>query len=813
MINQRAKYLPELFDMSSEDSILCKETLDLLEWPRLCDHLSTFASTPNGQLHCKNLFLPNDLGGSRCLSLETIEIAALDDLLDGGLSFKGVHGLAKTLNHCLKGGVASGEELLFIAETLSAARRLRRQIEENELRPTLSSLFVPLVSLPDLEKCLKFGIEEGGRVADRASQKLADLRGKSQEVRIASRDLLQDFVRRFSSLLQDNIVLQRHGRCVLAVKAGAANQIPGLVHDSSASGHTLFIEPQAAIPLGNRLRELEARIREEEQILLRKWSAMVGENFSSLSDLDRVLLKVDLALARARYGRWLGGVPARFEDDADAAFIFKDLRHPLLVWQQKREQGRRVVPTTVEAPSSIKVVAITGPNTGGKTVTLKSIGLAVLMARAGLLLPCKGIPSLPWCAQIFADIGDEQSIQQNLSTFSGHIKRIARILKAVVNGPTPSIVLLDEVGAGTDPSEGNALAIALLEELANRTRLTVATTHYGEIKALKYADQRFENASVAFNAETLSPTFELQWGIPGRSNALSISKRLGIAEKVIERANQLLGLRGDVEVNDVIRGLEEQRKRQQEAAEAAVALLARTELLHEELLKRWEIQNERSAQAQEIAREKLAESIRSGQEEVRQLIHRLRQEGADGEVARQVGKRLRRLQSDYLPTPDSINPNKKGWIPQIGEKIRLLPFGKSGEVIGISDDGAELTVQCGVLRSKLSLSAVESLDGLKPEKSLPKAQFSSTHAFRNHPTVRTKRNTIDVRGLRVHEAEAVVEECLRHSNGPIWVVHGIGSGKLKRGLHEWLQTLPYVARFSDADQPDGGVGCTVVWLD
>jgi DNA mismatch repair protein MutS2 len=244
-----------------------------------------------------------------------------------------------------------------------------------------------------------------------------------------------------------------------------------------------------------------------------------------------------------------------------------------------------VVPVSVAVGPQLRVVAITGPNTGGKTVTLKSVGLAALMARAGLFLPCAGTPRLPWCAQVLADIGDEQSLQQNLSTFSGHIRRIARILAAlpavggggagVVVEEGASLVLLDEVGAGTDPQEGAALATALLQQLADRARLTIATTHFGELKALKYADPRFENASVAFDEQTLAPTYRLQWGIPGRSNALAIARRLGLEEGVLERAAAQLLPRGEGQVNQVIEGLEQQRQRQQEAAEEAAALLAR----------------------------------------------------------------------------------------------------------------------------------------------------------------------------------------------------------------------------------------------
>ena len=786
-----------------------EETLELLEWPRLCQHLSSFTSTLQGRRHCCRGSLPESLSESLTLQARTQEMASLDGLLDGGLSFQGVGDLEMILLRCSKGGVASGEELLAVADTLGAARRLRRQIDDPELRPVCTALLSDVATLPELEQRLKFAIEEGGRVADRASAPLEGLRRQWQELRSRRRDKLQDLIRRWSAHLQDTVVAERNGRPVLAVKAGAGGQCPGMVHDSSASGSTVFVEPKSVVDLGNRLVDLDGRIRQEEQRVLAELSAVVAEQVDGLFALIAVLLHLDLALARGRYGQWLGAVPPQLEAASDAPFTLQNLRHPLLVWQERRERGSAVVPVSVDVSASLRVVAITGPNTGGKTVTLKSLGLAALMARAGLWLPCSGRPTLPWCAQVLADIGDEQSLQQSLSTFSGHVKRIGRILEAIGSGPAPALVLLDEVGAGTDPSEGSALATALLRVLADRARLTVATTHFGELKALKYSDSRFENASVAFDSETLSPTYHLLWGIPGRSNALAIATRLGLDAGVIDQARSLLSPRGDGETNTVIRGLEEQRQRQQAAAEDAAALLARTELLHEELLKRWETQKQYSAERQERGRQRLETSIRSGQKEVRQLIRRLRDDQADGETARKAGQRLRKLEDRHRP--EQLRRQHQGWRPQVGDRIRVLALGKAAEVLAVSDDGLQLNVRCGVMRSTVELSAVESLDGRKPEPPAPVVQIKARRGS-GAAEVRTSRNTIDVRGMRVHEAEAAVDDVLRGANGPVWVIHGIGTGRLKRGLRDWLASLAYVERVLDAEQGDGGAGCSVIWV-
>lgn len=797
------------------------ETQELLEWPRLAEQLAAFASTAAGRARCLALPLAPELATGRAWLGETAELLALDGLLDGGLSFDGVVDLAPLVQRCAKGGTAAGEALLDLALTLAAARRLRRQIEDPELRPCTSALVAELRTLPELEQRLRFCLEEGGRVADRASALLEAVRRQLQVVRGERRERLQELLRRYAPLLQDTIIASRSERPVLAVKAGAATQVAGLVHDSSASGSTVFIEPQAVISLGNRIRDLEGQERQLEQAVLHELSTLVADQAEALGQLHAVLVQLDAALARARYSAWIGAVRPELSDDPNGRFELRELRHPLLLWQQRRQGGQPVVPVSITVSEQLRVVAITGPNTGGKTVTLKSLGLAALMARAGLFLPCSGTPRLPWCSLVLADIGDEQSLQQSLSTFSGHIRRIARILEALAQPRVgASLVLLDEVGAGTDPQEGSALAAALLRHLADQARLTVATTHFGELKALKYGDARFENASVGFDVETLQPTYRLQWGIPGRSNALAIARRLGLLEPVLQQAEAQLAPLAAGDVNQVIAGLEDERQRQQEAAEEAAALLARTELLHEELLSRWEQQQLQSAELQEQRRQQLERSIRDGQNEVRRIIRRLRQGRGPavrstaelGETARQAGQRLRQLEQQHRPAPE--RREHRGWMPAVGERVRVLSLGKAGEVLALAADGRELTVRCGVMRLNLELSAIEGLQGEKPSPPpVPQVTVQANGSqLGRGPAVRTARNTIDVRGLRVHEAEAIVEEHLRSAPGPVWVIHGIGTGKLKRGLRQWLSTVPYVERVTDADQGDGGPGCSVIHL-
>ena len=392
----------------SEKTKIFKESLNLLEWPTLCSHLSTFAVTKQGRKICKSFDLPLDISLSQELLCQTIEIGSLDNSLDGGISFNGVHDLENILLICSKGGVAMGEDLLKVADTLRAARKLRKLIFDQLIRPRLSELLKDIATLPDLQKLLEFGLDDGGRIADRASPKLSELRRHRNAIRLQRKDILQDIIRKYSGLLQDNIISERYGRPVLAIKSGTSDQIKGMIHDSSASGNTDYVEPQAVISIGNRLAKIDSEIFDEERRLLTNWSKEVGLNRDAIAHLGKKLLQIEFSLARARYSKWLNGVPAILEEEENTSFKITDFRHPLLAWNDFHQKKNTVIPISFDVSPDLKVVAITGPNTGGKTVALKSIGLAVLMSKSGLLLPCKGTPRLPWCHNILADIGDEQ---------------------------------------------------------------------------------------------------------------------------------------------------------------------------------------------------------------------------------------------------------------------------------------------------------------------------------------------------------------------------------------------------------------------
>ncbi|MEL7330944.1 MAG: endonuclease MutS2, partial [Cyanobacteria bacterium J06560_2] len=527
----------------------------------------------------------------------------------------------------------------------------------------------------------------------------------------------------------------------------------------------------------------------------------------------------DLATARARYGLWMDGNAPRFVEKEQ--ITLRQLKHPLLLWQQKKEQSGKVVPTDLVIRPDLRVIAITGPNTGGKTVTLKTLGLTALMAKVGMFVPAKEPVELPWFDSVLADIGDEQSIEQSLSTFSGHVKRIGRILDALDEAESEtdsssSLVLLDEVGAGTDPSEGSALAIALLKHLADHARLTVATTHYGELKSLKYEDDRFENASVEFDDVKLAPTYKLLWGIPGRSNALSIAQRLGMKESVLAGAKQRMGGANE-DVNQVIEGLEAQRQRQERRAEEAEKLVAKAEKFYKEVEARAQSLRDREQKMKRQQEKDVETALLHARAEVAKVIRDLQKGGLTGQDAQKATEELNRIEGKRLPTgnhPAKVVSTGSGYRPKEGERVKLASLGgQIAEVMAPADEDGKVSVRFGIMKMIVDLSDIESLKGEKaePVEKKPKAQpVAKTQP--EAPMVKTESNTVDLRGMRVSEAESVIEEAIQSARGPLWIIHGHGTGKLRRGVQEYLKTHPQVKSFEQADQIDGGKGVTVAKL-
>ncbi len=793
------------------------ETLNLLEWSRLCQHLATFAATKLGAKAAGGLVIPDRRRDTEYLLAQTREIYDLE-ARQNSLNFDGIRDITEALIRAERQGILTGEELLDVATTLAGARNLRRNIEDQdqpELIPVLLELVDDLRTYPEIEQAIYRCIDDRGRVTDRANPKLAGIREKQKSLRDRIYDYLQKLLSRQSNAIQEAVITQRDGRYVVPVKAPQKDAVPGIVHDSSMSGATLYIEPNSTVPWNNQMRQLLRQEQAEEEAVRRELTGQIAAVQDDIERLLSICTTLDLAAARARYSYWLGANPPRFIDPNAETITLRQLRHPLLVWQQRNESGPEVVPTDLKIPSTIRVVAITGPNTGGKTVTLKNLAIAALMAKVGLFVPAREPVELPWFDQILADIGDEQSLQQSLSTFSGHIRRIGRILDAIGESGSNSLVLLDEVGAGTDPSEGSALATALLQHLADKTQLTIATTHFGELKALKYQDSRFENASVEFDDVSLSPTYRLLWGIPGRSNALTIARRLGLQESVVTAAKEHVGT-ANADLNQVIGELESQRRDQEAKTREAEKLIKQAEFFYQQVTDRATKLKERERDIKVAQEEAVQKSILDAKSEIAKVIRQLQRAGT-AQDAHNATQQLDRLGEKHLPSRQTPAAKPKpGYLPKVGSKVKIPKIGQKAEVLAISDDLSELTVRFGIMKMTVMMEEVESLTGEKVQKTAPppKVPVEKTPVETPAPTVtiRTDSNTLDVRGQRVVDAEIMVDRGIAAAQDVIWIIHGHGTGKLRTGIHEFLKQHHRIIRFESAPQNEGGTGVTVAYL-
>ncbi|PAX57916.1 endonuclease MutS2 [Brunnivagina elsteri] len=824
------------------------ETLELLEWSRLCQHLSTFAATKLGAIASRHLQIPGSQSESEQLLAQTKQVYELESRLTTSLSFDGIQDIGDSLERAELQGILAGDELLAIATTLAGTRNLRRVIDNHEDLTILIELVAELRTYPEIEQEIHRCIDERGQVTDRASQKLTEIRAELRKVRSQINQKLHNIIHVKSNAVQEQIITQRGDRFVIPVKASHKDVIPGIVHDTSTSGVTLYIEPNSVVPMGNLFRQLTRREEVESEVIRRKLTEEVAVVKPDLERLLAIVTTLDLATAKSRYSLWLKANPPRFINrENNENITLRQLRHPLLVWQNQHEQGHDVIPVDMLVQPEIRVVTITGPNTGGKTVTLKTLALAALMAKVGLFVTAREPVELPWFDLILADIGDEQSLQQSLSTFSGHIRRISRILNALEaeNGesrslnrqdgevaenqekvfsqspvPNPqSLILLDEVGAGTDPVEGSALAISLLHYLADNALLTMASTHFGELKALKYQDERFENASVEFDEATLSPTYRLLWGIPGRSNALAIARRLGLKAEVVEAAKQEMGGAND-EVNEVIAGLEAQRKRQETKAAEAQKLLQQAEKLYKEVSDKATNLEEREKSlkaSQEVA---VQQAIHQAKAEIAQVIRRLQQGTPTAQDAQQATTQLNQISEKFIQKQQT-KTKPAGFMPKVGDRIRIPKLGQTAEVLTTPDEDGELNVRFGIMKMTVKLADIESLDGKKPEPvektrgrkdNETKGQNQSVTQPVDTPMIRTSKNTVDLRGKRVADSEIIVDKAISEANGAIWIIHGHGTGKLRQGIHEYLRQHPRVNKFEAAAQTDGGSGVTIVYI-
>eukprot|EP00179_Madagascaria_erythrocladioides_P018112 CAMPEP_0198329006 /NCGR_PEP_ID=MMETSP1450-20131203/15872_1 /TAXON_ID=753684 ORGANISM="Madagascaria erythrocladiodes, Strain CCMP3234" /NCGR_SAMPLE_ID=MMETSP1450 /ASSEMBLY_ACC=CAM_ASM_001115 /LENGTH=901 /DNA_ID=CAMNT_0044033177 /DNA_START=9 /DNA_END=2714 /DNA_ORIENTATION=+ len=830
------------------------ESLALLDFPRLSARVARFAATEAARaaLAAPCLPIPPTQVESERLLAET---RAVVDLVRSGaaLEFGGVADVREAIGYAEKGGTCTAEELLRIAGTLAAGRRLRRVVVEaasddedqsdgdvdslgavSEKAKTLYPLLIhvgEMVTFAALEKELNAAIDDGAvTVRDSASPTLADVREAKREVERGIREVLADVIARKGDALQDKIVTTRYDRLVLAVKAGMKSRIPGTVHDTSSTGSTLFIEPKAAVNLNSKLRQLRKREEEEVEKVLRQLSRKVGDQAVGIRKMLQIITVLDMASARARHGMHLGAVEPRFVG-RDQPVSMIGVRHPLLVWQEvdsamakarlvRNEESEpvsraleHVVPTNYTLPKSVRCAIITGPNTGGKTVCLKAFSIAALMARAGLFVLAEESVEIPFFDVVLADIGDDQSITQSLSTFSGHIERVKRILNSATKD---SLVVLDEVGSGTDPAEGSALGISLLKQLKDQVRLTFASTHHGELKTLKYTDPdgSFENASMEFDDEKMKPTFRLIWGIPGRSNALSIAQRLGLPEEIIAGARDSLSGTNTEDVNTIISALERQRAAAEADREEIRNTLKETVQLKADAEKQLRALQHEEKKLKSAKEKVLNEELTKAQGEIATVVRKMQIEGTS-----QAAARAREELQEIMPkkSPDSKKSNGTVFVPKPGDQVKVARLGENPvQVLAHTPGKPDVLVGFGAMKIKVAVDEITSLEGRKASQP-PRTR--RTLAVDEKPpkriAVRHPGNTCDVRGLTIDEALPRVDDILAKSLrwGACWIVHGYGTtGALRKGVREHLRAHPNVERAEDADQRDGGSGASIVYL-
>ena len=694
-------------------------------------------------------------------------------------------------------------ELLGVARCLKAIRLCKEALESAEDCPLLGNLAQWLQAHRSIEEEIGRCIAGEEEISDGASPALLRIRRSMRIANDRVRERLGNMIRSatFQKYLQEPLGTIRNGRFVLPVKQEYRQNVPGLIHDQSGSGATLFIEPTAVVELGNEYKKLLGEEEEEIQRILSELTALCAPYSQDILEGLGILGQVDLAFAKARVGREMEGVQPEMDQQGFLRIIKG--RHPLIPKEQ-------VVPIDVWLGEEFTTLIITGPNTGGKTVTLKTVGLFALMAQSGLFIPAQTGSRLPVFQAVYGDIGDEQSIEQSLSTFSSHMTNIVEILKQADAG---SLVLLDELGAGTDPVEGAALAMSILEELHSRGCRTVATTHYSEIKAFALTRAGMENASMEFDVDRLCPTYRLFIGIPGKSNAFEISKRLGMEERLIEKAREYLK-NEDVKFEDVISGAEAQRRQAEEERRLAAAERDATAKLREEMEKqRARLEGERET-LRAKAREDSRRLVNETREEMEKLVAAIRAiPGLDQRAADRVIQRsrdaLRKREAD-LAEPLEKKPQDPGAAPKQvrpGETVRILSLDQKATVLSPADAKGDVQVQAGIMKLTVKLKDLRLIQDTAPTKGVGKVQLD---------TQRQGGLELDVRGKLVDEAilevDRYIDNCLMSGLDQVSIIHGKGTGALRAGIQDYLKRDKRVKSYRMGAYGEGDAGVTVVTL-
>jgi DNA mismatch repair protein MutS2 len=709
------------------------------------------------------------------------------------------------------GGVLAPAELRAVGRMLGAARALRRFLAPR--RAHLPALFEACSTDPTLDALgdeIDGSFDSDGTLADRASPRLRELRMEWHAARQRMLSRMEELLSRYEGVVQDGFITEREGRWVLPVRSDAHERFPGIVHATSASGATLFVEPRAVVPMGNRLKVLEADVKREEEAVYTRLTALVADDLPSVDAAVRALALADVRAATAKLGR-------------DATLVF-----PLLADEPRLDlRGARHLLLALDLPRVVssdlaieagRAIVVSGPNAGGKTVALKTMGLAALMARAGLPVPCAEGSVVGLFDVVLTDVGDDQSLQKNLSTFSAHISNIAAILQDTTAG---ALVLLDELAGGTDPREGEALAAGVLDSLCARGGAVAATTHYEGLKALALADARFVNASVGFDIATMAPTFRLVMGVPGSSSALAVARRFGMPGTVIERAERFL-TREDRSFEAVVTRLHDERAALELARAAAEQREREARATSIELEAELAAARDREKRSLSAEARELMDRLRRAREELRAAQARLRAKKIEPDALREAERAIERVASE-VAIGGALEPAGQGgeekprepvnradlrkgtrvWVPRLRAEAEVVDL-MAGERVRVAAGPLKLTVSVSELRMAASAEAPP-----------PRSAFQSAGVV-DDALLPTRDNTCDLRGLRVDDAIAMattfLDRALSDGRRSVFLLHGHGTGALRDALRKELARSAYVARLSGMDPGRGGEGITVVWL-
>ena len=789
-----------------------RRALGLLEFDEIRRQLASATRTAVGAEAAAELIPSDDARDVAVRQQETAEARLLLDTA-ASLELGPADDLRPAVRRAMLGGVLAGEELHHIGALAAAARWNRGALTHRDDLPLLSAITQNLPDLPDLESAVNRAIGPAGEVLDDASPELSRLRRESRSAYSSLSDVMQRSLRRYqrSGIVQEDIITERNGRMVLLIKTDFKGKAPGIVHDVSDSGATVFIEPMPAIDLGNRWRETRLAEQREEERILRQLSSLVGRYAEEINLMAHLLGRLDLAVAKGRYAAGMRAIPPNLLDpDEPRKLRLGGARHPLL--------SGDVVPTTITIDEGAPVLLITGPNAGGKTVALKTVGLLSLMAHAGLQVPANEA-DLPLFDGIYADIGDQQSIFESLSTFSSHIRNIQGIMDVATDC---SLILIDELGSATDPEEGSALAIALLSHLRDRGAMVVATTHHRNVARLAQEEPGMVNASVDLNPRTLEPTYRLTHGVPGRSYALTIASRLGLPEAVIAGAQTHLEP-SHVETDRLLQELQEERLTVSELRQQAEQALADARRQEQEIAERLEDVEDTKAQLVEDARRELAEEIAEVAGRIRQAERSLRRQQERQAAGREIQQPDVDLQAERERLAEArrevVSPE---WAPipveqppwyhdlHVGDRVYIRGVSRPVEVVTPPDEQQEIEVIIGSMRARLPVYQLD-----RPADRVHPAAEQAGVVYRRPEAKRTLSPEVNLHGYRVDEAlnviDSLLDDAALEGMTSLKIVHGKGTGALRRAIREYLTGHPLVAT-TEPGEGGNAAGVTVVQL-